>query len=203
MRLTLLRPSDYARTPWKNGLGFTDQIAIHPPSADLRRGDYIWRLSSARIERESGFSHFPHHDRILVVLEGKGLTLTHTFEEDAPPDKVELAPMEPYEFPGDVPTHCGLKDGPIRDLSLFFAQGRAQARAECLKLTPEEEFSWEPSGATQLIFVLSGAVQLNGLHAAEGETIRADLLGAPSAPLLLKAGLEGARAVLVEIEHGT
>lgn len=88
-------------------MGFTDQIAIHPPASDLRRGDFLWRLSSARIEKASPFSTFPEHDRVLIILEGSGVRIVHQFS----PGEVEITdvlPLEPYEFPGDVPTDCVL-----------------------------------------------------------------------------------------------
>ncbi len=47
----ILRAQDYRRSTWKNGLGHTDEIAIFPEGADLKSGNYLWRLSKERIER--------------------------------------------------------------------------------------------------------------------------------------------------------
>src|SRR4051812_7066019 len=100
--------TSYTRSRWKNGLGYTDQIAIYPGGADLKKGDFLWRLSSAKIEQRSGFSLFPEHDRVLVVVKGEGLGLAHTFEEGEPEEFAEVHPFMPYEFPGDVPSRCEL-----------------------------------------------------------------------------------------------
>lgn len=69
--VSILKKSGFQRSVWKNGLGFTDQIAIYPHEAELKRGEFLWRISSARIERDSPFSAFPEHDRILLVGDKK------------------------------------------------------------------------------------------------------------------------------------
>ncbi len=195
MTIRYLRSSDYARTPWKNGLGFTDQIAIHPAGADLRRGDFVWRLSSARIERASPFSPFPRHDRVLVILSGAGVRLTHTFEEGDEPEVVEVAPMEPYEFPGDVPTHCELADGPVVDLSVFFAKG-LDAQVEVLELGPGENLSIPFDASTGFVFVARGSVRWSSAEVSPGDCLRIDgdgvvELEAASAARLLCVRLDG------------
>lgn len=177
MAIQHLRSADYARTPWKNGLGFTDQIAIHPPKADLRRGDFIWRLSSARIERASPFSPFPQHDRVLVILSGAGVRLTHTFEEGADPEVVELGPLEPYEFPGDVPTHCELRDGPVVDLSVFFAKG-LDAQVEALEIRAGETTTISFDGSVGFVFNAGGEFRWESRPVAKGDCLRVDGEGA-------------------------
>src|SRR4051794_12660438 len=99
----IIQKENYKRSTWKNGLGFTDEIAIYPPDSNLVQGNFLWRLSSARIEKASPFSAFPNHDRILLVLKGAGLKLIHTFEEGSEDEVIEVPKLEPYEFPGDVP----------------------------------------------------------------------------------------------------
>ncbi|NBS41943.1 hypothetical protein EBS80_04795 [bacterium] len=66
---------------------FTDEIAIYPEGASLAKGDFKWRLSSARIESASSFSMFPMHDRVLVVLKGHGIRMAHTYEEGEPEEE--------------------------------------------------------------------------------------------------------------------
>ena len=170
MRTNLLRPDDYLKTPWKNGLGFTAQIAIHPPSADLKRGDFLWRISSARIEKDSPFSPFPNHDRVLVVLAGNGLRITHVFEEGEEPEIQDLPPLEPYEFPGDVPTSCALLNGPVTDLSVFFAKG-LDARVDALTLD-SDGLSLDADATVLCIYVVNGSVECDGLKAERGSCFR-------------------------------
>ena len=54
--LTLLTTDHYGAMPWKNGLGVTAQIAIHPPGATL--ADFTWRISSAEVRGSNPFSNF-------------------------------------------------------------------------------------------------------------------------------------------------
>src|SRR5208282_2713564 len=108
----------YRRSFWKNGLGHTDEIAIYPAHAELKAGNFDWRISSAKIDQDSPFSQFPDHDRILIILKGNGIRLTHTFVEGEPDEEVSLGLLEPYEFPGDVPSRCQLIDGGVVDLSV-------------------------------------------------------------------------------------
>ena len=198
MNVRCIEPSQYQRATWKNGLGFTDQIAIHPPGADLRRGDFLWRISSARIERSSPFSAFPEHDRILVVLEGEGVRLSHDFGEGGESDRVDLPALEPYEFPGDIATHCELMGGPIRDLSIFINKGRVSAMADVHRI--DEEVHLEPQAATIFVHVVRGAIELNGLRAGQGATLRADLGANDNSQLLtLKAIEAGSVAVVIQL----
>src|ERR1700745_1262965 len=101
--MRLLPKTNYKRSTWKNGLGFTDEIAIYPPQASLVKGDFLWRVSSEEIGKPSPFSTFPPHDRILLVLKGAGIRIFHTIEEGSDEDVSEIPPLELYEFPGDVP----------------------------------------------------------------------------------------------------
>jgi len=197
--ITLLRRSDYQRTPWKNNLGFTDQIAIHPPGADLRRADFLWRLSTARIERGAPFSLFPLHDRVLVVLSGAGVRVSHTYEPGSAPDQVEVSLLEPYEFPGDVPTTCELIEGPIADLSVFYAKDRCHVQAESVAVGAGETMSWEAQGATNFIFVAEGELSVQAKTARKDESFRIEK-NPEGETLEVKAGSEGARLVLIQIE---
>lgn len=150
----LLPKSAFTRSLWKNGLGHTDQIAIEPPSADLKKGDYLWRISSATIAQASPFSVFPDHDRALVILNGTGLKLVHTDEgfEEA----VELPPLEPYEFPGDIQSRCELLDGPVRDLSVFFRKGMVSTSIEVIRIPEETAWDWIPEARWNFLFSVRG-----------------------------------------------
>jgi environmental stress-induced protein Ves len=168
----------YRRAAWKNGLGFTDEIAIYPEGASLARGDFLWRVSSARIERSSPFSAFPHHDRVLVVLNGAGVRLSHQIAAGEPPDVVELPVLEPYDFPGDVPTQCELLGGPIRDLSVFVRKGEAHAEVEVLRIAAGESLQWGCPGGVGFLLVVQGELEVIGrdtvLKAPIGDSLRVD-----------------------------
>ncbi len=180
----VISKSSYVRAAWKNGLGHTDQIAIEPAGADLRKGDFLFRLSSARIERASPFSPFPEHDRTLVVLDGMGIRLVHTYPEGGEEEAQEIAPDAPCEFPGDLPSRCELIDGPVTDLSLFVRKGVAEGVTEMATVSAGERFAWLPAGRWNFLFAVDGAVVVSapGVERRRldaGDTLRVRL----SAPL--------------------
>lgn len=168
----LISTDRYQRAQWKNGLGHTDQIAIHPANADLRKGDFLWRISTARIENASDFSLFPDHDRNLIILEGAGVRLTHTFPEADASDTVELPRLEPYEFPGDVPSRCELIRGPVNDFSVFVRKGEAFAQIEIQTASGDQEIEWTPEGQWNFIYVVEGALLVDSTRVNAGETLR-------------------------------
>jgi environmental stress-induced protein Ves len=172
-----LPKSSFARSLWKNGLGHTDQIAIEPPGADLRSGNYLWRISSAWITNASDFSLFPDHDRALVILSGAGVRLTH--EDEGFVDTNELPPLEPYEFPGDIRSRCELLDGPVRDLSVFFRKGIVSATAEVVHVDGESVWNWDPSATWNFVFAVRGNFEVCTAEGVtetlgEGDAFRAD-----------------------------
>jgi len=168
----VIRKQTYKRATWKNGLGYTDEIAIFPEGSDLRKGNFLWRLSSARIENTSPFSTFPEHDRVLVVLKGNGVHLTHTFEEENE-DQVEVLPLQPYEFPGDIPSRCELINGPITDLSVFVRKAEAEAIVEVVEIADGETYSWQPAGRWNFAFAIEG----DFTDFSQGDTLEAILDG--------------------------
>jgi environmental stress-induced protein Ves len=202
MKLSLLRPSDFQRSPWKNGLGWTDQIAISPKDADLRRGNFDWRVSTAHIAQSAPFSPFPEHDRVLVIIDGAGVRLSHSYEEGEAPEVVDLPPGEPYEFPGDVPTRCELVDGPIRDFSVFIRKGIVTAMVETMELGDSSSpFEWEPQGSTGFVFVISGSVLSGQTAVNAGELLRIDQ--EPNAiPEPLRLTSPSARLLLLQLDAG-
>lgn len=177
--IQLLKATDYVRTPWKNGLGWTEQIAIHPPQADLRRGDYKWRISTAHIANSAPFSIFENHDRLLVILEANEpaqaqapIRLSHTFEPGDEPEVIELPLLEPYEFPGDIQTQCDLMGGPVQDLSVFFQKGQIQAQAQVQQLNPTDApFIWEPQAKTSFMFVVKGSITATDVASSQQYTV--------------------------------
>jgi len=105
--------------PWKNGLGITNQIDIHPPGSSFPQDKFNWRLSTATITGPNTFSHFPGYDRILVVWTGSGLQLNG--------DK-NLLPLQPYAFPGEEDNYCALidPDSKVVDYGIMFSRDRVK-----------------------------------------------------------------------------
>ncbi len=116
---SVLSLSDYRRIPWKNGGGYTTEIATHPPGSGF--ASFAWRISVADIEQDSPFSTFNGVDRTLVLLAGGGMRLTGEGEP------LELrTPFEPVTFSGDRTLICNLVAGPVRDFNLMVRRGTAR-----------------------------------------------------------------------------
>ena len=113
--LRRITPADHLIMPWKNGLGFTREIAIDPPGASMSDAGFRWRLSIATVDQSGPFSSFPGIDRTIMVIEGKGMELAVAGQA---PQRLDHC-FVPFSFPGDAATECKLIDGPIRDFNLM------------------------------------------------------------------------------------
>ncbi|MBS9721775.1 HutD family protein [Tianweitania sp. BSSL-BM11] len=115
--MKILRAADYRRMPWKNGKGETTEIAVFPDGAGL--DDFAWRVSMADVVEDGPFSTFPDIDRTLSVLQGEGIELAVSGQEEVRLDR----DSEPFSFPADTHTGAKLIDGPITDLNVMTRRG--------------------------------------------------------------------------------
>ena len=98
--------------PWANGMGVTTELYVHNNEQSDR---ILWRISMASVSSDGPFSHFAGYDRILVLLDGPGLRLSHQ-------DGTEHCLTNAYQlatFAGDVATHAALIDGPVKDFNVI------------------------------------------------------------------------------------
>ena len=149
--MIVLRESDYATVPWKNGGGLTREILKVPPDAAA----FDWRLSLATIEQPGPFSAFDGYDRTLVLIRGAGVELDFGSEGRA----VLRAPGQLAAFDGGWATSCTLIDGPSSDLNLIVSKVRAETRARLVRVTTPELIhtaGWEET----LICCVAGAAQV-------------------------------------------
>lgn len=136
---------------WKNGLGTTTEIAIHPAGAGL--DDFTWRVSIADLGASGPFSTFPGYDRVLVQLEGAPMTLSHEGREH------RLRLLEPVRFAGEVETYGALEAPPARDFNVMVRRDRARAEVAMHGLERGERV--QAQGAeTTMIHVLRGQVSV-------------------------------------------
>ena len=201
MSLKIITSEQYKLSTWKNGLGFTREIAIFPPDANLAKGNFLWRLSSAQIEKASPFSLFPAHDRVLLILKGEGMRLIHTFSEGDDDEVVELPPLEPYEFPGDVPSRCELLDGAIVDFSIFVRKAEVEPQVQIVNLEANQSFKWSPEGRWNFTFVVSGSAETEVGALSEGNTLSLEY-SSPDAErkeIRLQASQNGSTLLLVSL----
>jgi hypothetical protein len=163
--------------PWKNGLGSTLELAIHP---SRREGlaDFTWRVSIATVPNDGPFSSFPGYDRIILVIDGHGMALSHTPEGGT----ARIGALEPYAFRGDWSTHCTLIDGPVHDFNVMTRRTEASSTVTVLNpgMEPTERAL---TGSSQLLYCLSGRCRVTlprratDFVVAAHEALRVDVEG--------------------------
>ena len=154
----IIRLSDCPPQPWKNGLGSTHEIAIHPNGAG---DDFLWRVSIAKVDSAAPFSSFPGIDRQIALLDGNGFTMTL----DDGRVHALTTPFAPFAFAGEAKVAVILVDGPTRDFNLMVR--RAQARGE-VRVWPESGEKL-PDPFTVLVYCARGVIDTadGPLHAGD------------------------------------
>lgn len=190
MRIEHLGPREFARQPWRNGGGFTTELA--------REGEgerFLWRASIAEVERAGPFSDFAGYDRTLMLLEGEGLEL-----DFGPHGRRRIdRPHVPVAFDGGWKTGCRLLGGPVRDLNLIVDRARARGSIAVVPAYGGKEFTL--AAAWVLLYCLQGSTRVevagaeHELHA--GELLRLDEPG--GAPAALHEGQPGSLVADIRI----
>ncbi|RSO59861.1 HutD family protein [Acinetobacter lactucae] len=134
---------------WKNGAGFTLEIARSQGEAD-----FDWRISMADVTTSGPFSLFPNKQRIISVLDGQGMIL-HV--DDLAAKKLNQG--EILAFHGESHVQSELVDGAIRDLNLIYDPAKFHVRFQWLNDAPEQAFI----SSADLIFIFNqgGETQVN------------------------------------------
>ncbi len=136
----------YARVPWPNGGGITDDILVDPGSAPDRR------ISLATIQRAGPFSDFTGYDRNFVVATGAGVALHHAGAAPVVLDRIGMTAA----FRGETPTTCALLAGPVQAFNVFTRRAAARAVVTLHRIAAGDAWS-APLGAGY-VFVVSGAL---------------------------------------------
>ena len=126
MSVRVLTAADFVRQPWKNGGGFTTELAAYPPSPPGGEGrdegeQFLWRVSIAEVETSGPFSDFTGYERTIMLLEGHGMELGFDARE---PQRIDQ-PLRPFVFDGGWETTCRLLSGPVRDMNLMVRRDAA------------------------------------------------------------------------------
>lgn len=150
-----LGPAEYRAMPWKNGLGTTTELFVHPAGGSLETG-FLLRVSRAPVVADGPFSAFPGIDRSLLLLEGGGLALDH-----GPHGAQVLArPMEPARFSGDWPTTGRLLAGPCLDFGVMSRRGACAHALHAVKAGPGA--APLPEGDLRLVYCARGEATVAG-----------------------------------------
>lgn len=116
--ITLIDPSQYRRTPWKNGGGITVDIA--------EQGD-VWRFGRTPITEPGPFSDYAGFDRLQVLVAGRGLVL------DTPDGEIDVrTPFKPVRFSGETPITSRLEAGPVEVVNLIGDRVRVKLALDVL-----------------------------------------------------------------------
>jgi environmental stress-induced protein Ves len=116
-----LSPADYRLVPWKNGGGFTTDIAVSGPEP------YAWRASRATVAKPGPFSDFSGYDRILLLVKGSGCRLQFTER------LVELSTqLDRVDFRGEDSVDCALIDGACEDFNWVVRRDDFEALVQVL-----------------------------------------------------------------------
>ena len=164
MRARVLSAAEYRRMRWKNGGGWTTELAVHPPAAVDSGAAFDWRISIAEIESDGAFSTFPGCDRQIALLEGIGMELRF---DAAPAVRLEKR-LQFVRFAGEWKTDGVLLSGPVRDFNVIVR--RDACAAEVLHRPLVGPMVFFADAATWFIHLLAGraeAKSAGGLHALE------------------------------------
>ncbi len=143
------RFDDLAPAPWRNGGGTTREVMrLASPQPDE---DFLARVSIADVEENGDFSRFDGVDRLIMLLRGPVMRLVVGGE------RTDLAPEEPFAFPGDAHTRCEI-DSPTRDLNVMTRRGRATATVTVVH--GSERHTIGGDGAQVVVVALRGGAEV-------------------------------------------
>ncbi len=156
---TLIQTEKLPLQPWKNGLGVTTEIAIHPTGADFKKNDFHWRVSSALITGDNTFSQFTGYNRLLFILSGHGLILNKS---------KTIINGESHRFLGEDAVECSLVKGSVLDLGVIFNRNRYRSEMDVIAIEKPTDFKFEKGtyflkGLTSSIYLGETAVPANDM----------------------------------------
>ncbi len=160
--IELLPAQAQRREPWRNGGGWTREIARSPVG-----GEWQWRLSVADVGRDGPFSHFDGCDREIVLLAGQGMDLE--FEDG---ERVALRP--PYgrhRFAGERALSARLVEGPTIDLNLIWRRDALEVQVLHRPIVGSMLFFGERD-VEWLVYVAAGRVRTGAGDLEAGDAAR-------------------------------
>jgi environmental stress-induced protein Ves len=164
--MRLITRTDYRQMPWKNAAGTTHEITIYPASANTSDAGFIWRMSIADVTVDAPFSRFPGYDRLIMLLDGNGMTLESGTLGTLSLDK----PLQPMALPGELPVTAKLKGGPCRDLNVMTQRTKARARLSVHRIAGAP-LAVSGDSEAMLAYAVTGAITAGGVRAGEGDTL--------------------------------
>lgn len=168
MPLRLIPANEYRRERWRNGLGWTREIA-----KDESSSDWAWRLSIAEVDSDCAFSAFPGCDRVLMLLSGNGMELAF---DDGDVSRVE-PPHGRTAFAGERSLQCRLLDGATTDFNAMARRDRCSMQVFLRPLVGTMVFFAE-AGVTWAIHLIGGRAAIktadDAVNLNAGDTVLLD-----------------------------
>lgn len=156
-RQQVISADAFRRLPWRNGAGWTREIAAGPGTVDAATpSSWEWRISIAEIDSDAPFSTFPGVDRECLLLRGEGVALET-------PDEAPMPVMPPFgrqRFAGERPVQARLVDGPVQVFNLMWQRARRVATTWHRPLVGSMLVFVDP-GDCWIIHVLAGSAQID------------------------------------------
>jgi environmental stress-induced protein Ves len=167
MSARVLRTADYRRMRWKNGGGWTTELAAS--ASTVEGGNFDWRISIAEIESDGAFSTFPGCDRYIALLDGPGMELQF---DAAEPVRLDQR-LRFVRFDGEAKTFGRLLGGAVRDFNVMVRRDRV--RAEVLHRPLVGPMVFLPEAATTwFVYLVAGQAALKdvaGMQLEGGESL--------------------------------
>jgi len=189
MQARVLRAADYQRMRWKNGGGWTTELAASRPNGDT----FDWRISIADVESDGAFSTFPQCDRFIALLEGIGMELS---SDGAEPLRLERR-LQFVHFDGEANTHGKLISGPVRDFNVIVR--RNAFNTEVLHRPLVGPMVFLPEQATWFVYLAGGRADLKVAGATQQIEAGEALLLTPDASTDRVVLNGGGEVVLVKL----
>lgn len=145
--IKLIDHLNYQKKLWKNGRGTTQEIAVSHSNED-----YDWRMSMADIVESGPFSLFPGMERILVLLTGSEIKITHHGHSS----EQSLPLFSPYQFSGDWQTSATIYERG-RDFNLIYCRDKFVGSIEIINSASQSKLIQSKNIAA--VFCLQGKIK--------------------------------------------
>ena len=154
---------DFKIQPWKNGGGTTTELFRLSKDSN----DFVFRISSAKVEKNGPFSLYENIDRVLILLKGKGLRLITSNGKSEMKNELEM-----YSFSGETAIDCELIDGECLDFNVMTDRRFARAQVSIAKGTT---FNWSSVESKMIIYQISSE-ELIAIEKGESYQLNANKL---------------------------
>jgi uncharacterized protein len=157
--MNLIRYSDLAVLPWKNGAGIRRDVA--QGHAQIEGKEATWLVSIADLNEDAQFSNYPNITRWFAPITTGWITLNFLDGENKIP--VELTEISPaHKFSGEAQVSCVLHDGPMKALNIMTSAENPDVSVQRLKLA---DTTWvtlpaTPHGVISILFVSNGVCRV-------------------------------------------